>query len=231
MLQNDNLNDDNDLYNPIPADQLALIHNLLYIQHPQVIGILNELGFEQNPNPNQAFNNLAYPDDEDIDEDYIPEDDNSSEGSDSVDFDLYMVDNRDLVLHDASLLIDNQHYPGPRGSPVLDPHALCDCLIFNNGNGQCLLDNLENNWLEIDFLTELNDANLFYQQNIYREANNLQRKRMYRDIWFKLANHIQLEHDEETNRYARVRLPNCAYALVRQIWPSLTGRYMGFRVH
>lgn len=46
MLQNDNLNDDNDLYNPIPADQLALIHNLLYIQHPQVIGILNELGFE-----------------------------------------------------------------------------------------------------------------------------------------------------------------------------------------
>ena len=51
-----------------------------------------------------------------------------------------------------------------------------------------------------------------------REPNNKQRKRCYRHCAFVLG------YDRE-----RERLPNCVERAIRRIWPSATGRYMGFR--
>ena len=233
MLENNELNDDMEGYDVLSPEEIALIQRLHHIQHPQYLLLLNDHGWVQNQDPILEFSDIAnvnsgYLTSEDGS--YVDENDNNSEDSDSVEFDLFMVDNQDLVLHDPSILVGAQLYPAPRPDPVLDPRALCDCNIFNNGNGHCLRNNLQNNWLDVDFQTELNDATMFYHQNLYRETNNLQRKRVYRDIWLKVGNHIELEHNQETGRYARIRLPNCSYALVRQIWPSLTGRYMGFRI-
>jgi len=88
---------------------------------------------------------------------------------------------------------------------------------------------LANNWIGINFQTELEDALQFYQENLGRDPNNLQRKRMYRHIFDELHNFIEVPFDEATGRLARVELPRCSYALVRMIWPSQSGEYMGFR--
>ena len=51
-----------------------------------------------------------------------------------------------------------------------------------------------------------------------RDANNLQRKRMYR----RGAAELGFLHE-------RRELPHCFVAAVRCVWPSFTGLYMGYK--
>ena len=230
MLVNDDWDEEMEGFERYPEAFLEQVRHGLILRHPQLRNIFIDLMNNDNNYANEAYNNIAHEDGEETDSTYTPSIDESIGHHSADDFQLIIQDARDLVLHDPIQLVDNQRYPGPFDDPVISGE--CDCHLFN-GNliGACLTDNLQNNWLGIDFEEELAAARIFHESNQLREANNLQRKRMYRDIWQHLGNNIELEHDEETGRYARLRLPNCSYALVRMIWPSLTGRYMGFRIH
>ena len=150
----------------------------------------------------------------------------SNHSNSQDDNDPRIMDLRDLVLHDP-IDDDDHYYVGPLDNPV--QYGECDCNFYNNNMNQCLLLNRSINWLNINFDEEYEDAKRMYEANEHREPNNIQRKRMYREIWGNLSRDLEFEDGE--NRYSRIKLPNCSYALVRMIWPSSTGRYMGFREH
>jgi len=181
--------------------------------------LLNEEGFYENEANVHAS-------DDDSDSTWVASTRSNTASRSVEEVVLQLYDARVLELHPA-IDVGEKFHPGPMEEPVTSVDDICDCNLFSGNIGECLLNNYQYNWLTIDFQEELNTANDFYERNFNREPNNLQRKRMYRDIWKNLG--IELEHDEQTGRYARVRLPNCSYALVRMIWPSVTGRYMGFR--
>jgi hypothetical protein len=201
---------------------LARIRENIRNNDPALLALLHEEGFLEND---------AIPDgsDDDTDSTWVPSTRSGASFQSADEFILQIYDARVLQLHNP-IDIGNLLYPGPMNTPVLSLDDECDCSLFNGNIDQCLLNQYHNNWLDIDFQTELNAAIHFRNHNHHREPNNLQRKRMYRDIWKNLGNHVELEHDEQTGRYARIRLPNCSYALVRMIWPSVTGQYMGFRL-
>jgi len=229
MIENAEFDGDLEAFDALPEGFIDILRQNLNLHHPMVLRVFDEYRQNENIDANVAYNNIANVSDDDTDSTYVPSD-NDSVGQHSADgFQLIIHDIRDLVLHEPIQLVGDQRYPGPLNEPVEDGE--CDCNLFNGNINQCLLHNLSLNWLGIDFQEELDAATVFFESNQAREENNLQRKRQYRDIWLHLGNSIELEHDEQTGRYARLRLPNCSYALVRMIWPSITGRYMGFRIH
>ena len=232
MLESDELNVSMNGFDAIPEQQLAFIQHLIDIQHPQLLQLLNLNGEIQQYDPMEAFNEIAYPDggyfdseSDDSDSTYVPSVDGDIDDYNNDEFDN---NHEELHLHDPIILIGGQLYAGPYHELVEDPDSPCDCEEFNGNIMQCLKDNRRVNWLQIDFDEEFEAATEYFQSSERRETNSLQRKRMYGDIWRNLGNNIELEHDEATGRYARVRLPSCSYALVRMIWPSETGYYMGF---
>lgn len=204
----------------------------------QIVGLMRTVNLQHHRELENAMLRLGWarmydPNDDDDDDDdssNVPSSDgdgNSSEGG----YGLEIIDIRDLVLHDPINLLENQHHIGPLPDPVtLQPHV-CDCALFNGNENICLLANRNENWLNIDFDDELANAVSFEEDNEHREPNNLQRKRLYRAILENLGRYIEFDYNEETGRYARTPLPNCACALVRMIWPFQTGRYMGFRLY
>ena len=212
----------------VDPDFLQQFAHLLNVNAPQLMEILNQHGFIRENDVNDAVAAIVDSDNsENSDEDssYLP-----SEADDNSIEDVYVnSQTRDLILHSPMNIDDHHHHLGPRDEPVIDGD--CDCNFFNGNSNQCLLSNRGLNWLDINFDEEYDAARVFYESNQHREPNNLQRKRLYRKIWVNLGNNVQLEFNEETGRYDRTKLPNCSYALVRMIWPSQTGQYMGFRLH
>ena len=118
------------------------------------------------------------------------------------------------------------YHLGPLHDFVIEEE--CNCEEFNNNIGSCLREHRSNNWLSIDFDQELTLATATPNDSD-REKNNLQRKRVYSKVWINLDPRFINHAEGNDYGYARVKLPACAYSLIRMIWPSSTGRYMGFR--
>ena len=141
----------------------------------------------------------------------------------SVDDNIEKVDY--IKLHDP-IVHDHVHCP-----PFQDmsstfcgvPCGICDCedfcfaMCFQENNFQFFKDC----FYSIDFDEQLTLAAEGID-NLHRRPNNEMRKYYYKKIFFSIDFGV-VEKGE------RRRLPNCAVARVRQIFPSDTGFYMGFK--
>jgi hypothetical protein len=104
-----------------------------------------------------------------------------------------------------------------------DPHGVCDCDDFCFA--MCVQDNDFEYFKTANFVIAFDEILLKAGQNVdsqERKSNNELRKALYKKIFCALDFGV-LEPGE------RRRLPNCAVAKVRQIYPSETGYYMGFK--
>ena len=140
----------------------------------------------------------------------------------SVDDNIEKVDY--IKLHDP-IVHDHVHCP-----PFQDmsstfcgvPCGICDCedfcfaMCFQENNFQFFKDC----FYSIDFDEQFTLAAEGID-NLHRRPNNEMRKYYYKKIFFSIDFGV-VEKGE------RRRLPNCAVARVRQIFPSDTGFYMGF---
>lgn len=140
-------------------------------------------------------------------------DDQSDEGS------LHgaLPDDRVVHLHEPQIFV-SLHCP-PFDSIDKTLHGECDCCDF--GMEVCGRTD------EFDFFSALNfveeyDKALLTVDSIDRIPANLLRKRLYK-LLFHATDFGILEKNE------RRKLPNCAVARIRQIYPSMTGDYMGFK--
>ena len=141
----------------------------------------------------------------------------------SVDDNIEKVDY--IKLHDP-IVHDHVHCP-----PFEDmsstfcgvPCGICDCedfsfaMCFQENNFQFFKDC----FYSIDFDEQFTLA-VEGIDNLHRRPNNEMRKYYYKKIFFSIDFGV-VEKGE------RRRLPNCAVARVRQIFPSDTGFYMGFK--
>lgn len=152
----------------------------------------------------------------DVESDNFSGDDASSDGSlengVGVRQDLNMIH-----LHDPPIF-DSIHCP-PFDSIEKTMHGVCDCCDF--GMETCCKEDEFQFFSAVEFYTEF-DACLESINLCDRIAQNLLRKRLYKML-FHATDFGILEKNE------RRKLPNCAVAKIRQIYPSLTGDYMGFK--
>jgi cobalamin biosynthesis protein CobT len=128
--------------------------------------------------------------------------------------------NEDDMLHvHEPPVFAGLHCP-PYGSVEDTMHGVCDCSDF--GMDTCAREDNFQFFLEkIDFEGEMTEATESVDFPDRLPSNKL-RKRLYKKIFWVLDFGV-LEKGE------RRRLPNCPVAKVRQLYPSLTGRYMGFK--
>jgi hypothetical protein len=123
-----------------------------------------------------------------------------------------------LVNLHAAVVFDTAHCP-PLEELPREPNAEeCNCAGF--GLHPCVLQLWIGDNDPIDF-TALHENALETVNNVVRRPNNLSRKALYRKIFANL----EFADFEEGQRR---KLPNCAVAKVRQMYPSATGDYMGF---
>ena len=104
-----------------------------------------------------------------------------------------------------------------------NPHGICDCDDFCFA--MCVQENNFEYFKSANYVIAFDDLLIKAGQNIDsedRRSNNELRKSLYKKIFCALDFGV-LEPGE------RRRLPNCAVAKVRQIYPSDTGYYMGFK--
>lgn len=213
--------------------------------NPELVANLDDLMDNDDPRLRNYLHARGYrregvgddPDEEmdeeyDNDSEWNPSEDAGSQNGDEEDDNIifYIQDPRNEILHDEMFLEEGKIWIGPRNEPVINVDKPCDCNTFFEGS-PCMLLNWNYNWIGIDFEDERLAAVEFHERNIGRATNNLQRKRMYRLTYEALHNFIEIPFNEATGRLARVELPRCSYALIRMIWPSETGVYMGFRTH
>ena len=98
-------------------------------------------------------------------------------------------------------------------------HGCCDCAEFGMG-GCCRLDDFVF-FGSIDFETLIAEA-IDTVNDEGRMPNNILRKKLYRSLFLD-TNFGILEKKE------RRKLPNCGVAKVRQMFPSTSGNYMGYK--
>jgi hypothetical protein len=123
-----------------------------------------------------------------------------------------------LHLHDPPVF-NTRHCP-PLESILETVHSACDCTDF--GMDVCgQTDDFQFFEAHFNFSDEHAEATLSADSEDRIHSNKL-RKRMYK-ILFHATDFGILEKNE------RRKLPNCAVARIRQIYPSITGDYMGFR--
>jgi hypothetical protein len=104
-----------------------------------------------------------------------------------------------------------------------NPHGICDCDDFCFA--MCVQDNNFEYLQTANYVIDFNEVLMKAVENVdseERRSNSDLRKSLYKKIFCALDFGI-LEPGE------RRRLPNCAVAKVRQIYPSETGYYMGFK--
>lgn len=162
-------------------------------------------------------------------------DDRDDSGNDSDDNEL-VIDLQPIVggvlpildriqIHDR---IDHLHTHCPPFNDMStvfrgNPHGICDCddFVF----AECVQDNnysyfkTANHVIDFDELLRKASENIDSEE---RRSNKDLRKALYKKV-FRALDFGVLEPGE------RRRLPNCAVAKVRQIYPSDTGYYMGFK--
>ena len=144
------------------------------------------------------------------------EDDASSDGSLGDDMGIHQNLNM-IHLHDPPIF-DSIHCP-PFESIEITMHGVCDCSDF--GMEICCKEDEFQFFSAVEFSNEF-DASLESINCCDRIAQNLLRKRLYKTL-FHATDFGVLEKNE------RCKLPNCAVAKIRQIYPSPTGDYMGFK--
>ena len=170
------------------------------------------------------------PDEPDSDtiEDSVDGDDYSDDGSedDSVEM-MPQVNDERIRLHDP-IVHDHVHCP-PFGDLLETfcgiPCGICDCDDFNFA--LCLQENnyqfLKDCYYTINFDDQFQLA-VSSVDEPRRKPNNEMRKYLYKKLFVSLDFGV-LEKGE------RKRLPNCAVAKIRQMYPSESGYYMGFKEH
>ena len=159
--------------------------------------------------------NSGYSSDDDIDA--LSDDVVSNDGSVNNDAIGVHADNNMIYLHDPPLF-DSLHCP-PFNSIDITTHGVCNCGDF--GMEVCGIEDEFQFFVSLDFLNEYNEA-FASVDSIDRIPSNLLRKRLYK-LLFHATDFGILEKKE------RRKLPNCAVAKIRQIYPSPTGYYMGFK--
>lgn len=180
---------------------------------------------------------------DEADDDDNDDDDNDSDSPGSSDSDDELDDGIDeneqqhgdvqhgyLRVHDAVVHPNSFHCPPflniddlPRVAHTNYDDCPCDCLEF--GVADCFRDNSYDFFVDaaypINFATEL-DLAIGDMNDKAILPNNIRRKHMYKRVFMTLDFGV-LEPGE------RRRLPNCAVAKVRQLFPSSSGLYMGFK--
>ena len=173
-------------------------------------------------------NELPNDTDSDSSEDSIDEDDDSDDDSErnSVE-NVPQVNDERIFLHEP---IVHDHIHCPPFKDLSDtfcgiPCGVCDCDDFCFA--LCLQENnyqfLKDCFYKINFDDQLLLAEGSMDEP-RRKPNNELRKYLYKKFFVSLDFGV-LEKGE------RKRLPNCAVAKIRQMCPSETGYYMGFKEH
>ena len=159
----------------------------------------------------------------DNDSDGIGSNDADSDGGSEIDQPMLNVDR--VMLHGRI------HHVYIHCPPFIDmtqtftgiPCGICDCEDFNFAT--CFQENnfefLKNCYYKVDFDEQLQLATDSVS-NERRKPNNELRKFLYGKVFIALDFGV-LEVGE------RKKLPNCAVAKIRQIYPDETGTYMGFK--
>jgi hypothetical protein len=137
-------------------------------------------------------------------------------------------DNEGLTLH-PPIDVDIGSHCAPLdylpGIAQPEPHFFCDCTAEGMGLPECCQD--DRYQFLVDRGVEISDRHLESARdtvnNPLREENNLRRKRLYKQLYHAVEFGIY-DHD-----HSRRPLPTCAVARIRQIYPSETGQYMGFK--
>jgi hypothetical protein len=136
------------------------------------------------------------------------------------------LNNGRIILHHEIPHVHCHHCP-----PFADisftfrgiPCGVCDCDDFLFA--RCLQENnfqfLKDCFSPVDFDEQVSIAESSIDQQRRKPNNDL---RKFLNIFFMALDFSALEKGE------RRKLPNCAVAKVRQIYPSDTGSYMGFKV-
>ena len=147
------------------------------------------------------------------DDDFIPD----AEMTDISDEEDEFVGNQiagNTVNIYAAVVHDSIHCP-----PFDEIDGCCDCAEFGMG-GCCRLDDfvffgsIDFEILMAEAIDTVNDEG--------RMPNNILRKKLYRSLFLD-TNFGILEKKE------RRKLPNCGVAKVRQMFPSTSGNYMGYK--
>ena len=165
--------------------------------------------------------------------------DESSAANNSSDDKEYESDNEDQAIEnqDALPIVDRERLYDPvlhhnihcppfnDMSPVFrgNPHSICDCDDFCFAI--CVQDNDFEYFKTANYVIAFDELLLKAGENVDsedRRSNNELRKSLYKKIFCALDFGV-LEPGE------RRQLPNCAVAKKRQIYPSETGYYMGFK--
>ena len=173
-------------------------------------------------------------DDDDDDDDYLDSDDtdeeeSEAEGDSDVDLDANDNDVDDaymLQLHDAVVFNSFHCPPFPSIDDTTSDDFPCDCV--ERGLPICGRTDNFNYFVDppfgfqnLNFETEEAEANETMNEE-HRSLNNEQRKSLYRRVFFLM------DFPEEADNKRR-QLPNCVCAKIRQIYPSATGMYMGYK--
>ena len=165
------------------------------------------------------------PDSDDSD-DSIGDSSESTRDSDADEIDSVEDDHGGRVKVHDPIIHDHYHCP-----PIADmlstfrgvPFGICDCEDFCLA--YCFQENnyefLKSCAFPIDF-DEIFELAVEGIQNNSRKPNNEMRKYYYKKLFLALDFGV-LEKGE------RRRLPNCGVAKIRQLFPSETGYYMGFK--
>lgn len=221
----------NDLVEASEDEFLAAVRVVMRVQGRGCLidAILNESAADnsqlsENMDDNSPSESDSDDSDEPYDEQYEPDDDESV--NDSVDEEPQFNADK-IMLHDP-VVHDYIHCP-----PFVDLSrtfcgmqcGVCDCDDFNFA--QCLQEGdyqfFKNCYYTIDFAAQYDLAKNSIMQP-RRKLNNELRKYFYKKVFIALDFGV-LEKGE------RKKLPNCAVARIRQIFPSDTGYYMGFKQH
>jgi hypothetical protein len=130
---------------------------------------------------------------------------------------------RNLLIHNP-IVHDSRHCPPAELAMFTGLGHACNCVDGFLFEACCL----QNNYADLQGHNDLDfTSELVYAQGAendgMRDANNIQRKRMYSLVFHAIDWGGRLEKGE------RRPLPNCAVASIRSIYPSATGFYMGFK--
>lgn len=145
-------------------------------------------------------------------------DDDVDDNQSVVDEVVNNLRNGNLFNVHQQVIFDSIHCP-PFESIASTMVGICDCNHF--GMGVCGQSDNFQIFPTLNFLEELEVAKDTIHSPL-RIESNLLRKRLYK-LLFHATDFGILEPNE------RRKLPNCAVAKIRQIYPSSTGDYMGFK--
>jgi len=161
---------------------------------------------------------------------HIEDNSDSEESRDDEDDNISQMElQRGLVKVHERIDSDCRNVPPIDNIEVLRVDA-CDCLATNLL--YCCRDDeyeffgYQQGIHKMDFM-EIEDMAYANRNNFLVDPNNLQRKALYRRVYWLLD--FYAEYHPDTKRLVRKKLPSCIMARIRKIYPSRSGYYMGFK--